>query len=210
VPAVVPAVTTTPEPVGVTVPWPHERTDAEIVAASVSEPEVFGTLFDRYYDPLRRYIVRRLGPQVADDVAGETFLAAFRERGRYDLAQGEVRPWLFGIATHLIARHRRHEAARYRALARVPLDSDNVQPHDRVVDSVTAAAARPTLARALATLAQRDRHALLLVVWAGLSYQEAAEALGVPVGTVASRINRARRKVRAALGDRNPLCDESA
>lgn len=207
-PAVVPLLT--PEPAIVTGPWPDERTDAKIVAASLSEPEVFGMLFDRYYDPLRRYIVRRLGPQVADDVAGETFLVAFRERSRYDLARGEVRPWLFGIATHLIARHRRSEEARYRALARTPIETDNVEPHDRVVDSVTADAARPALAMALTALSQHDRHALLLVVWAGLSYQEAAEALGVPVGTVASRINRARRKVRAALGDRNPFCDDPA
>ncbi|HEU5026246.1 MAG TPA: RNA polymerase sigma factor [Spirillospora sp.] len=198
----------TPGPATVTGQGPREDADAKIVAVSLTEPEEFGALFDRYYDPLRRYVARRLGGQVADDVAGETFLVAFRERGRYDLARGGVRPWLFGIATHLISRHRRSEAAHYKAISRAPVEAEEPNPHDRVVDRVSADATRPALAEALAVLSQRDRHALLLVVWAGLSYPEAGEALGVPAGTVASRINRARRKIRAALGDRNPLRDE--
>ncbi|WP_308198487.1 RNA polymerase sigma factor [Actinomadura terrae] len=174
---------------------------------SLTEPEAFGELFDRYYDALRRYVARRLGPEAADDVAGETFLVAFRERGRYDPERGGVRPWLFGIATHLISRHRRLEASRYKTLARTPVEAED-DTLDRVVDRVSAEAARPALAGALAALAQRDRHALLLVVWAGLSYQEVGEALGVPTGTVASRVNRARRKVRHALGGRDPLRDD--
>ncbi|MBT2208082.1 RNA polymerase sigma factor [Actinomadura sp. NEAU-AAG7] len=196
----------TSEPVTTAGRRPREG-DERIVAVSLTEPETFGVLFDRYYDALRRYVARRLGPEAADDVAGETFLVAFRERGRYDPARGGVRPWLFGIATHLISRHRRLEATRYRTLARTPVEADD-DALGRVDDKVSAEAARPALAGALAALARRDRHALLLVVWAGLSYQEAGEALGVPTGTVASRVNRARHKVRQALGGRDPLRDD--
>ncbi|WP_051108901.1 RNA polymerase sigma factor [Actinomadura flavalba] len=182
---------------------PRVPTDAELVRRSRTDPEAFAVLFDRYAAMLYRYVSRRLGPGPAEDVVGETFLVAFGRRARYDLARDDARPWLFGIATRLVARHHRDEAARYRALHRLPAAAEAV-PEDAVDDALTAHAARPALAAALEDLPRRDRDVLLLIAWADLSYAEAAQALGIAVGTVRSRLNRARRKVRAALGGTDP------
>ncbi|MEU8140424.1 sigma factor [Nonomuraea sp. NPDC048901] len=80
------------------------------------QPAVPADLFDRYFAEIHRYIARRLPTDDADDLAAEVFLAALR--GRYDPAVGEVRPWLYGIATNLVARHRRTETTRWKALSR--------------------------------------------------------------------------------------------
>jgi RNA polymerase sigma factor (sigma-70 family) len=182
--------------------------DAELVSASLIDPEVFAELFDRYSGMLYRYVSRRLGPDPAEDLVGETFLVAFSRRKSYDPAYPDARPWLFGILTKLISRHRRTEAARYRALRRAPADPDVESPADRVAAGVTARAARPELAGALAALPARDRDVLLLIAWGDLTYDEVAQALDIPVGTVRSRLNRGRRKVRAALGETNPMLEE--
>jgi RNA polymerase sigma factor (sigma-70 family) len=176
--------------------------DAELIEQSWREPERFAALFDRYAAELHRYVTRRLGAGgVADDLVAETFLAAFRQRQRYDLARLDARPWLYGIATNLMGRYRRAEARSYRALARTGVDPVTADHADRVVARVTAQGARRQLAAALARLPRRDRDVLLLVAWAELRYEEVAAALGIPVGTVRSRLNRARRQLREALGD---------
>ncbi|GGU97221.1 DNA-directed RNA polymerase sigma-70 factor [Actinomadura cremea] len=182
--------------------------DSELIESSLTDPESFAALFDRYAAMLYRYVSRRLGPEAAEDVVGETFLAAFGGRHRYDLSRPDARPWLFGIATKLVARHHRAEAARYRALRRSPVDGAVEGPAERVADGVTASAVRPALAAALAALPRKDRDVLLLVAWGDFAYEQVAQALGVPVGTVRSRLHRARRKVRAALGDTNPMHEE--
>ncbi|MDL4775876.1 MULTISPECIES: RNA polymerase sigma factor [Thermomonosporaceae] len=187
---------------------PATGSDAELIERSRDDPEAFGALFDRYSGMLYRYVSRRLGPEAAEDLVGETFLAAFSRRDRYDVAQGDARPWLFGIATKLVSRHHRTEGARYRALRRSPVEGPVEGPADRVANGVTATASRPALSAALARLPRRDLDVLLLVAWGDLTYEEVARALGVPVGTVRSRLNRARRKVRAALGDTNPMHEE--
>ncbi|MEV0381874.1 RNA polymerase sigma factor [Nonomuraea sp. NPDC050643] len=182
--------------------------DSELVSASWTEPEAFAELFDRYSAMLYRYVSKRLGPEPAEDLVGETFLVAFSRRRSYDLAYPDARPWLFGILTKLISRHHRKEAARYRALLRAPVDFEVESPADRVAAGVTAQAARAELAGALAALPAKDRDVLLLIAWGDLTYEEVARALGIPVGTVRSRLNRGRRKVRAALGDSNPMEEE--
>ncbi|MFG6199593.1 RNA polymerase sigma factor [Nonomuraea sp. JJY05] len=182
--------------------------DSELVSASWTEPEAFAELFDRYSAMLYRYVSKRLGPEPAEDLVGETFLVAFSRRKSYDLAYPDARPWLFGILTKLISRHHRKEAARYRALLRAPVDSDVESPADRVAAGVTAQAVRAELAGALAALPAKDRDVLLLIAWGDLTYEEVGRALGIPIGTVRSRLNRGRRKVRAALGDTNPMEEE--
>ncbi|MQY12358.1 hypothetical protein SRB5_24910 [Streptomyces sp. RB5] len=185
-----------PEPAGAGPP----DDDAVTVRESLERPEVFARLYDRYAAGVHRYAARRLGDGPADDITAETFLIAFRSRGRYDHTRAGARPWLFGIAGNLIGKHRRAEVRALRALARTGVDPVAESWADAADERVTAQAARQALAGALAGLAARDRHVLLLVAWADLSYQEVAEALGVPVGTVRSRLHRARRRVRAALG----------
>lgn len=178
--------------------------DAVVLAESLRQPELFGRIYDRHFPGIYAYIASRLGPDEADDVAAETFIDAFRRRASFDPARGSVRPWLFGIATRLVAQHRRAEARRYRALARVPADTDLGGHEDRVAARVSAQARREPLLRAVAELSDDDRDVLLLVALGGLSYEEVAAALSIPPGTVGSRLNRARRKIRGVLGAPQP------
>jgi RNA polymerase sigma-70 factor (ECF subfamily) len=167
----------------------------------VADPEQFALVFRRHAPDIHRYVVRRLGPGAADDVVAETFLTAFRLRSRYQPDRPDARPWLYGIATNLIGRHRRAEVRQYRALARTGLDPVTESFADRADDRVSAGRENRRLAAALAGLPAGHRNALLLVAWGDLSYEEAAVALGVPVGTVRSRLSRARGKLRQALGE---------
>ena len=177
--------------------------DATLIARSLRAPECFGALFDRHAPAISRYVARRLGPDAADDLVAETFLVAFRRRGHYDAAHADARPWLYGIATRLVGRHRRDEVRFFRAIASTGVDPAAEPVADRVTERVAAQAARRELAAALACLSQAQRDVLLLVA-SGLGYEEAALALGVPLGTVSSRLVRARRKVREALGGHDP------
>lgn len=182
----------------------RDVSDATAIAASHSDAEEFGVLYDRYAAQLYRYAHRRVGPELAEDVVADTFLAAFRRRSSYDLTRIDARPWFFGILTREIARRRRSEEARWRALGRAA-DSDVAEGFaDRVAASVTARATRGPLAEALRRLTPGDRDVLLLVAWGDLSYEEVADTLQIKIGTVRSRLHRARRKLRAALGDTNP------
>ncbi|GAB3675013.1 RNA polymerase sigma factor [Actinocorallia lasiicapitis] len=176
----------------------HRLSDAEVIASSRARPEEFAALFDRYAPMIHRYVHRRIGPEGAEDLVADTFLAAFAGRGRYDPAYEDARPWLFGIATKLVAKHRRAEGNRLRAVARAPYEDERC-PADRVAEEVSAHAARKVLARALSRLNQGERDTLLLIAWAQLSYEETAAALGVPIGTVRSRLSRARQKIRRTV-----------
>lgn len=181
-------------------PDPDASQDAEVVAQSLDEPELFARLYDRYAPDIHRYATRRLGAGAADDITAETFLIAFRTRVRYDTDRPNARPWLYGIAGNLIGKQRRAEVRSLRALARTGHDPVAESWAERADARVTAQSAHAPLAGALVGLSAGDRHVLLLVAWADLTYTEVAEALGIPVGTVRSRLNRARRKVRSALG----------
>jgi RNA polymerase sigma factor (sigma-70 family) len=187
-----------------TAPLREHATDAVVIGRSCHEPEAFAELYDRHAAPIYRYVARRLGDGVADDVVAETFLAAFRGRHRYDPGQNDARPWLYGIAANMIGKHRRAEVRMWRTLAQAGADPAAEGHADRVDHRVSAAAVRRELAAALAGLAAGDRDVLLLIAWADLSYDEVAVALGIPVGTVRSRLNRARRKTREALGGQDP------
>jgi len=178
--------------------------DAAVIQLSRHEPEYFTELFRRHAPYIQRYVVRRLGQDAADDIVAETFLLAFRQRDSYDQARSDARPWLYGIATNLIGHHRRAEIRLYRALARTGADPVTESFTDRIDDRVSASTASRRLATALARLSAELRDTLLLVAWGDLSYEETATALGVPVGTVRSRISRARSALRRSLGDTNP------
>jgi RNA polymerase sigma factor (sigma-70 family) len=173
--------------------------DAELIVASGRDPELFAGLFDRHYVVIAAFLRRRLERSLADELAAETFLRAFDGRGGYDPGWGDARPWLFGIATHLLAHHRRREERRLRAYARAERRPDTDAAIDEVNDRLDARAAAPVLAAGLAKLAAADRDVLLLYAWADLSYEQIAHALGVPVGTVRSRLHRARNVVRGQL-----------
>jgi RNA polymerase sigma-70 factor (ECF subfamily) len=169
--------------------------DEQLLAASRHDPQQFAPLFDRHAPDIHRYLARRVD-SVADDLLSETFLVAFRQRARYRDAGAGVRAWLFGIATNLVRQHVRTEIRRYRALARLPAPAP-VEPDP--TERLDAHRLRARIAAALADLKPADRDALLLLAWGELSYLEIAAVQNVPVGTVRSRINRARRLTSAAL-----------
>lgn len=174
-------------------------TDAELAARLPRDPELFTEVHDRYFTAIYRYVTGRLGAQTAEDIAAETFLVAFDRRGTFDAERGDVRVWLFGIATNLVARHRRKEARHYRALARMDVEPAVEGHESTVVASVAARRLRPQLATALARLSPGERDVLLLVALGQLGYEEVAAALGISSGTVGSRLSRARKKLNPVL-----------
>jgi RNA polymerase sigma-70 factor (ECF subfamily) len=180
---------------------PNLVSDAEIIAQAGRAPERFTLIFDRHYRDIYAYVARRLGPDLGEDVASETFLTAFDRRHKFDLSHADCRPWLYGIASNLVAGHVRAESRRLKAFARAGAqDQGGQHTHaDDVAGRLDAAAVRGRLATALRKLPEPVRAVLLLVAWAGLNQQEAAVALGIPAGTARSRLHRARQEMRRAL-----------
>ncbi|MGP3936805.1 RNA polymerase sigma factor [Nonomuraea sp. KM88] len=177
----------------------EQVTDAELVAQYRRNSDRFTEVHDRYFRDIYLYVAGRLDTQAAEDIAAETFLLAFDQRDRFDPARGGLRPWLFGIATNLVARHRRKEARHYRALSRMAPEPAAEGPENSVVTSVSAQRMQPRLAQALATLSKGERDVLLLVALGQLGYDEVAQALGISPGTVGSRLSRARAKFHAII-----------
>jgi RNA polymerase sigma factor (sigma-70 family) len=174
-----------------------DQTDGELIAASLSDPGAFARVFDRHFDTVHRFVRRRIGSTVAQDVAAETFLQAFESRKRFDTSRPDALPWLFGIAINLLRHHLRDEERQLRAYARTGVDP--IATDERADERLDAQAEGPALAAALADLRAEERDVLLLHAWADLDYAAVAEALDVPVGTVRSRLSRARDHVRAHL-----------
>jgi RNA polymerase sigma factor (sigma-70 family) len=166
-------------------------TDAELIGASLRDPDAFRPLFDRHYRRVHRYAAARVG-EAADDVAADTFATAFDRRHRYDRNRPDAGPWLLGIAANKIRRFRRAEEVRLRALALAAAQPAKTSPPESFDAS-------GDLARALLRLHRRDRDVLTLFALEGLSYAEIGLALGIPQGTVRSRLNRARRIVKEVL-----------
>jgi RNA polymerase sigma factor (sigma-70 family) len=183
-------------------PEPERTREAQTAVRAISCVELdFPALFDEHYDQIAAYLLRRLMDRVAaEDIAQMTFIEAYDRRETYDHRKGSPRAWLFGIATHLLHHHCRSEHRQLRAYARAA--SRQVEPgdgSDMLCDRLDARASSGALAAALATLSQGDRQVLTLFFWAELSYEEIASTVGIPKGTVGSRLNRARRQVRAQL-----------
>jgi RNA polymerase sigma-70 factor (ECF subfamily) len=181
-------------------------TDSELIHRSREDPQAFAALYDKYCRAVHRYAATRAGESVADDVMAQTFLVAFETRGSFDHQWEDARPWLFGIATNLLRRHHRTEARRLKAFARAAGRDSYGDGTDRVAERLDAAAATAQLAAVMRKLSPADRECLLLYAWADLTYDGIALATGVPVGTVRSRLNRARRILRDAAA--HPLIDD--
>jgi RNA polymerase sigma-70 factor (ECF subfamily) len=173
------------------------ESDAAVMARSLRDPAAFATVFDRHWARLHTFCTARAGA-AGEDIAAETFRIAFDERRRFDARHGLLRPWLFGIATNLLRHHFRSAERGQRARLRARSSEIDFEAHD-ALGRIEAESLGPALAAALDTLPTGDREALLLLAWAGLEYGEIALALAVPVGTVRSRIHRARTRVRAHL-----------
>ena len=167
-----------------------ELSDAVLIERSLTEPRAFAAIFDRHFDAVHGYAGRRLGRSLAEDVASETFIRAFDRRASFESSRVDARPWLFGIAANLMRRHWRTERRRLHALQR--LESGGA-------DEALRGEERADLAAALDALPAREREALLLYALVDLSYDEIAEALDIPIGTVRSRLSRARDRIKKRL-----------
>ena len=177
--------------------------DAELIARSRSEPAAFAGVFDRHHAQLYRYLRRRVDSGLAADLAAETFVVAFARRAAYSADTPDARPWLYGIAHNLLRNHLRAERRQLAAYARHgvdPLaDADAAVAFSMADSRADSAAVSAKLAQILAAMADRDREVLLLFAWAEMSYAEIGQALEIPVGTVRSRLHRARRQLRALV-----------
>ena len=176
--------------------------DATLMRAALTDPASFGALFDRHFTAVYRFCERRVGRTMAEDLAGETFRRAFEARHSYDLSRPSALPWLYRIALNLVRDALRARAAEDRAFARLHALAGTESPSedDQAARRAEARADLAVLARLLLAEPQQDVEALFLHVWDGLSYLDVAAALGVPVGTVRSRLSRLRHRLEQRLG----------
>jgi RNA polymerase sigma factor (sigma-70 family) len=185
-----------------------DQTDATIIGRSVDDPECFGALFDRHVIAVHGYLSRRTGSDTADGLVGDVFRVAFENRSRYRTDRPNALPWLYGIAANVLRQHRRTEHRRLRLV-----DKLTVEARGRNVEEGESARSRARddvaiVVEVLAELPEAEREAVLLYAWEDLSYEEIATAQDVPVGTVRSRLNRARRRIRERIGDAGQEGDE--
>ena len=184
-----------------------EPTDAQQIELSTRQPQAFTSLFERHAASVHRYLVKRVGHQYAEDLVGETFATAFRSRTNFDLSHADARPWLFGIATNL-ARHfwrsegRRQSRDTGRLAASIVPD-----PSEDATTIVFFSEQQGVIGHALAQLDDAHLDVLLLVAGPGLTYEEVSIALGIPIGTVRSRMSRARERLRELLGGSGQYLD---
>ena len=170
--------------------------DAEVIGRSLADPEAFGLIYDRHAAALLRFLGRRAGATVAEGLVGELFRIAFERRKTFDGSRASALPWLYGIGSNLLLKHRRAEARRLRASARMAREAPDRGTRAAALD---ARLLFPRAANAIEALPDGEREALLLFAWEDLSYQSLAEALELPIGTVRSRLNRARAHLRELL-----------
>lgn len=178
----------------------EQVSDSELWRRAVAgDGECFGVLFDRHGHQIRSYCARRTHSlDTADELVSIVFLEAWRRRAEVELVQESALPWLYGVANHTIQHSIRTARRHRRALARLPVGSDEPDHSDAVAARVDDEHQLAQLRKALHGLSARDRDVLLLCVWQQLDYDAAAVALGVPVGTVRSRLSRARARLRRA------------
>lgn len=165
-------------------------------------PELFATIFDRYFHVVARFAAGRVGFEAAADVAGDTFLRAFDRRDRFQRERPSALPWLLGIALNVSREHRRAAQRRYRLYQ--PVSSDP-EFETASAERVDAERIRPDLAEALRGLSDDEYAILMLAAVGDLSYPDIATSLGIPIGTVRSRLHRARRRMRELLADTRPI-----
>jgi RNA polymerase sigma factor (sigma-70 family) len=172
--------------------WLRER-------ARAGDADAFGELFDSCARAVYNHAFRLVGDwSAAEDVMAQTFLEAWRSRERIASGGGSLCPWLLGIATNLARGHRRASRRQVAALLRMAPPPDTPDFSDEVTGRLDDANRIAALHQSLHRLRPNEFEVLALCAWSDLSYAEAAEALGVPVGTVRSRLSRARAKLLKA------------
>lgn len=175
--------------------------DGAVIARSVREPELFGTIYDRHAPALAAYLGRRLAPEAVEGLLADVFVAAFEGRQRFDETSDSALPWLYGIARNLVRRHHRSADRERRATGRVAslrvVEAASARGLDDLVGASTDNASTLTaVQRFIDDQSAIDREVLLLYAWEELSYGQIADAVDIPVGTVKSKLNRMRRLLR--------------
>lgn len=184
-----------------------ERSDAEIIRASIEDPKEFGEVFARHHTAVFRFAARRVGVDAAGDTAADVFVTAFSIHHRYDTDRSDCLPWLYGIAANVIGDRLRRAKRRQRAHgpeAHADVTSVTLDVDDRLVAESVAG----LLEAALDGLPWRDRETLMLFALEGLTYSEIARALNIPNGTVGSRISRARRRILEQIPNLAQIADK--
>lgn len=172
---------------------------------SLSVVDDFDAVYSENMPAVLRYLRRRLGDAPGEDATHDVFVRAFAQRSTFDPARAPVIAWLFGIAANVIADHHRQEARRLKTLERAARSETRHHASEHEPHQLPR-----KLSEALGRLSLQDRETLLLVVWGELSYDETAAALSIPVGTVRSRISRARSALRADLAPTDPIASTQA
>jgi RNA polymerase sigma factor (sigma-70 family) len=173
--------------------------DADVVIQSLESPAAFEVVFERHATDAFRFLARQTNAQVAEDLLAETFLLAFRSRGHFDTNYRSSKPWILGIAANVARHHFRSEQRRHRLLRRLrSLDPPPANESSEVDDHLLAAGEYLQTAMALKRLSSGRREIVLLSA-TGLTYPEIASALDLPIGTVRSRLSRARSNLRELL-----------
>ncbi len=186
-----------------------DGTDDAVITASLTDPQVFGRIFDRHAAVVHRFLTSRAGTGAADDLLSEVFVAAFRSRGRYDTHFGNACPWLLGIATNVLRHHYRSERRRTVLLNRLDQDSEPTDAdHDDVAAEIVGRSELDHVRHAMVAIDERYRDVLLLYSSFELTYAEIAAALGLRVGTVRSRLARGRSQLRELLARSGQYADE--
>lgn len=174
-------------------------TDGSIIQRSLGDPECFATIFDRHVESMYAYLARRAGRDAADGLVGEVFRVAFETRLRYRTDRPSALPWLYGIASNVLRQYRRTEYRQGRVTNKLatlrPLDIE----HPRTGENLQIRDDLAAVMEVVMELPQGDRQTVLLYAWEELTYEQIAEALDIPVGTVRSRLNRARSRIREQL-----------
>jgi RNA polymerase sigma-70 factor (ECF subfamily) len=179
-------------------PARHAASDEELLRASAhGDDQAFSKLYERHANAIYNYLFRRLADwSEAEDLTAVVFLEAFRRRRDVVIVEGKLLPWLYGIATNVL-RNRRRALWRHRDLVARLSREPCVEAVPDAAERADATARMQSVLRRITRLPRQQRDVVALCAWCGLSYEEASTALGIPVGTVRSRLARAR----VALGE---------
>lgn len=191
----------------------HEHlTDCEIIVASRRRPELFEVIFERHYQAVFRFAAGRQGADEAADIASDTFIRAFDRRDRFRTDRENALPWLFGIAANVSRERNRKRIRRLRMVKRsmALVDDHETRFETDATDRIDALSQSDALARALSNLSEDEYQVLMLLAIADFSYSDIAESLDIPIGTVRSRIHRARSKMRELLEAERSISGGSA
>jgi RNA polymerase sigma-70 factor (ECF subfamily) len=177
----------------------NRATDGVLIRYSLDEPEMFAKIYERHAPSIHRYLSKRVESSRVEDLASETFVTAFRNRRQYDFSYPNARPWLFGIAANILRHHRRAEIRRLNTLRAVRPNVVEADASDQIIAKLSFGVEEQKIKFALEQLDESYCEVLMLLTGPALSYEEISRAIGIPIGTVRSRISRGRAQLRKLL-----------